>query len=253
MQIEDVLKTLGLNEKEARIYLSLLKLGRDTAYGVALEAGLKRPNTYVVLDDLVRKGFVTKITGYNKLLFAAKSPEEVFADAKERLRLVESKLPELAAIADKPDKKFKILYYEGFDGLGEMFKTSNQRMKGKEILGFYARVIPEQTGKELEEKLFQDLNETRKKLGITMRGITSDDPSLAWYKERIEYFGQKLAWLNPKEYLSDASIEMGDDFIQIASHRYLQGILIENPDIARAMRQIFEIVWNCRAEKEPQK
>lgn len=37
-------------------------------------------------------------------------------------------------------------------------------------------------------------------------------------------------------------IKIGDDFIQIISLRYQQGVHVENPDIARAMGQIFEMV-----------
>lgn len=247
MQISDALKNLGLSEKEARVYVALLKLGRASAYGVADEAGLKKPTTYVILGELMQKGLALKIPRIRKQLFVAKPPDEFFAEAEERLRVAKSVLPELMAMAEKPEQKFRTLHFEGERGMETMFDIINKRAQGKEILGFYAREaegIPE----DLRE-YFHEFNEKRKRLGIRLRGMTPDDPSLAWYKDRLDYFVYTFKFLNPKDYLSDCSIEIGDSFIQIFSLRRLQGIHVENADIAETMRQIFEMLWQCRSEK----
>jgi len=249
MRITEALENLGLSEKEAQVYLALLKLGRASAAGVALEAKLKRPTTYVIVGELMKKGLVLKTPRARKQLFTAKSPEEFFAEAREKLLLAESVLPQIIAISEKPDKKFKVLYYEGISGLLEMYQLCNRQINGKELLGFFARIVPGPGGRELEEKVFDVMNEERRKLGIKTRGLSVDDPSLQHYKEHATELGYQLKWLDPRDYLSDTSIEIGGDFVQISSHRYLQGVHIENPDIANTMRQIFEMVW--ASQKEP--
>lgn len=246
MQITEALRNLGLNEKEARVYVALLKLGRGSAYAVADEAGLKKPTTYVILGELMQKGLVNKIPRMRKQLFAAKPPDEFFAEVEERLRVAKNVLPELVAMLEKPEQKFRTLYFEGEKGMKNMLSLVNQRMKGKEILGFYAKVTPESM--PLEE-YFHEFNEERKRLGIKVRAMTPDDPSLQWYKDRIEYFGHRFKFLSTADYSSNTSIEIGDDFIQIMSLRHFQGVHIENPDIAGTMRQIFEMVWKCRPEQ----
>lgn len=60
MQIIESLESLGLNEKEAKVYTALLQLGRVSAYSVSEKSGLKKPTTYVVLGELVKKGLVSK-------------------------------------------------------------------------------------------------------------------------------------------------------------------------------------------------
>ena len=246
MRIDESLRSLGLNEKEGAVYLALLSLGQTTAYAVAEKSGLKRPTVYVVLDDLRKKGLVLKIPHAKKQVFTAKSPEEFFSEAEDRLRLAKSALPQLLAMAEKPEKNFKTLYYEGEKNVKEVLSNLNRRMQGKEILGFYARET-EEISTEMKE-FFHDWNEEGKQLGVTLRGITPDDPSLQWYKERGEYFGFKMKYVDPKVYLSDCSIEVGDNFVQIFSLRYMQVVLLENPDIASTMRQIFEMVWKSREE-----
>jgi len=246
MRIEESLRNLGLSEKEGAVYLALLSLGQTTAYAVAEKSGLKRPTVYVVLDDLRKKGLVLKVPHAKKQVFTAKSPEEFFSEAEDRLRIAKSALPELLAIAEKPEKNFRTLYYEGEKNVKEVLSNINKRMQGKEILGFYARET-EDISPEFRE-FAHVWNEEGRKLGVTLRGITPDDPSLQWYKERGEYFGHKMKYVDPKVYLSDCSIEVGDNFVQIFSLRHMQVILLENPDIANTMRQIFEMVWKSREE-----
>jgi len=247
MRIEESLRSLGLSAKESEVYLALLSLGQSTAYAVAEKSGLKRPTVYMVLDDLRKKGLVLKIPHAKKQIFTAKSPEEFFSEAEERLRLAKSALPQLLAIADKPEKNFKTLYFEGEQNVKQVLSQIIKRMQGKEILGFYARET-EDISPEMRQ-FFHEWNEEGKQLGVTLRGMTPDDPSLQWYKEREEYFGAKMKYLDPKIYLSDCSIEIGDNFVQIFSLRHMQVVLLENPDIANTMRQIFEMVW--ASQKEP--
>ncbi len=59
----------------------------------------------------------------------------------------------------------------------------------------------------------------------------------------------KIKFVPNEEYDSNVSIEVYDNFVQIISSQYLQGILIDNPDIADTMHQIFEMVWKGRPEK----
>src|SRR3989344_6493164 len=143
MKIEEALGNLGLNEKQAAIYVALIKLGKATAYAIAEEARLKRPTVYVVLGELMQKGLVNKFPREKKQVFTAKPPDELFAEAEERMRLAKSALPELLAIVYKKGPQFRTLYYEGEKGVREMLDLINQRMRGKEILGFYAKVAPE--------------------------------------------------------------------------------------------------------------
>ena len=64
MYLTPFLKNLGLNDKEANIYLALLQLGKSTATKIAKKSGLKRPTTYVIIEQLIDKGFVQKLVNH---------------------------------------------------------------------------------------------------------------------------------------------------------------------------------------------
>ena len=57
MEIQDVLKSIGLDDKEARVYMALLELGTATVHPIANKAEIKRPTTYLILEQLLKKRF----------------------------------------------------------------------------------------------------------------------------------------------------------------------------------------------------
>jgi predicted transcriptional regulator len=74
MEIVDVLKTAGLDEKEAQVYLGLLELGTASVQLIASKAGLKRPTTYLILDSLQAKGMVSIIPRAKKSSLHGREP-----------------------------------------------------------------------------------------------------------------------------------------------------------------------------------
>ena len=247
------LQNLGLNEKEAKCYLALLPLNRATAYMVALRSGLKKPTAYVVLENLVNKGFVLKIPHQDKTKYIAKSPRDCMAMVREKLNAAHEDLPELMAMQKEDDEKVSIAYFEGMDGIEEMYdrmlKTMKQKPSAKRVVsGFYAH---QQDTSEMLKNYWVKLNERFLKNSIRRQSISTKHESLKGYLqvESLKKYGVTMKSLSPEDYSSNISIEVYDDFTQIISHRHLQGVLIENPDIANVIGQIFNLVWKLSKEK----
>ncbi len=60
MVIQQALVDIGLTEKEAAVYLTLLRFGTRPTTFVAHKAGLNRGSAYVALHSLLAKGLVAK-------------------------------------------------------------------------------------------------------------------------------------------------------------------------------------------------
>jgi sugar-specific transcriptional regulator TrmB len=253
MNLMESLINLGLNEKEAKIYLALLQFEKATAYTIATRSGLKKPTAYVILNNLVAKGFALKIPYKENHYFIAKSPKECLALAKEKLYTVEEALPELMAMRKKSDEKASVSYYEGLDGIKEMNRKIISVMKAKPVAerNFVAFYAHQKDTPSFLQKYWIELIEEFDREKIKRRFITTKHPSIAWYlkKEMIRQAGLEVKALSEKDYSSNISIEIYDNFVQIVSHRYIQGILIENPDIADVTRQIFNLVWKLTKEE----
>ena len=63
---EQFLEEIGLSEKEAKIYLALLQVDRDTIQDLATKTGINRTTVYPVLETLQKKGLVSESTGRKK-------------------------------------------------------------------------------------------------------------------------------------------------------------------------------------------
>lgn len=244
MQIIEALQNLGLTEKEAGVYLALLQMGQGSAYAISSKSGIKKPTTYVILDELRQKGLVLKVPRVKKQLFIAKSPEEFFSAAKERLNMAEDVLPEIMAMAEGKKPKVKTLYYEGVSGAKEALNYRIKEMQGKELVGFYASA---QDASPDLVSVFLDWNIRARNTKIRM--IAPEHPSLKpWRDTDTEY--ERIVKVIPfNEYSANISIDIGDTFVRVLAFKELQSVIIENPDVAFTMRQIFEMVWKSRPEK----
>lgn len=247
MELQSALQNLGLNEKEAKVYLALLQSGESSAYQIAKRSGLKKPTTYVILDGLLERRAVRKILKPKAIHYTATDPVDLFVTARNRVAQAETLLPELRALARNDAKVVQTTYYEGLEGIKDMYKNMIEEMKGKECVGFYAHV--KDTPKELAE-YWPELNREIIANNIKRRGVTPIDETTKPYLQYQNIPKQFLhiKGLPKKIYSSNNSIEVYNQFTQIISHRYEQGILIQNPDIANALKQIFEIVWKTANE-----
>lgn len=245
MVLNEALQALGLTEKESAVYIALLQLGRASAYSISEKSGLKKPTTYVILDDLIKKALVYKVPRVRKQLYMARAPEQAFAMAQERLNFAKEKLPELLAFARSERKKVNVMYFEGVNGLKQMLEHRIKEFEGEELVGFYAtdENFDPDNKEEFDQYFKKEWNERMLKLGITMRGVAPDSTALKPYRDVDEKYGRKVKIIPFDKYSSDTAIDVIGDIVRIQDYKNTQGVLLENPDIAKTLRQIFEMVW----------
>lgn len=254
MELLETLENIGLNEKEAKCYLALLPLRQATAYMIALRSGLKKSTAYVVLESLVNKGFALKIPAQDKTNYIAKSPKDCLALAQEKLQAAKETLPELMAMRrESDDEKVSVAYFEGLDGVKEMYAQLLKNMKQfplyeRKLVSFSAH---KQDTSEALQKYWEELNQQFVKSHILRKSITTKHETMESFlqKANLKKYSIQIKAIKPEDYLSSITIDIYGNFTQIVSHRYLQGILIENPDVAHVMGQIFELVWKSTKEK----
>ena len=76
MNIIDQLEKLGLNGRQAKVYLALLQLGTGTAIDIAKATRFKHPTVYDVLDVLKERALVTETFEGGRKLFSAEDPNK---------------------------------------------------------------------------------------------------------------------------------------------------------------------------------
>ncbi len=236
--IIEQLKNVGLNEKQAMIYIALVELGQSTAYSIALRSKIKRPTTYVILEELRRKGLVLKIPHAKKQLFTAKLPEEIFTEQEEKIRRARQILPDLVARVSRENSKARTLCFEGKEGIREALHYKIATLARKEMVCFYAKA----DGGSIPKIYFE--HETKlEKQGTSIRALAPDHQSLKAFRETDKKFIREVAVLPQSIFSPNTTVEVTPDFVRIILHKSHEAVIIENNDFASTLKQIFEMLW----------
>lgn len=245
-KIQKVLREAGLTENEAAVYISLLHSGAASAYRIAEKAGIKPSTTYLTLQNLMTKGLAYSVPRAKKQLFSAKNPRELVSELEDRTARTKRVLPEMLALIPSDTPKINVQYYQGLKGVEDALDYGRKHGRtGKEIVGFYAS--GENTSEdflELSRKYMARLHKT----GTHMRAITPKHASTDEFIGIAEKLQQEMRTVPYKEYSSKVSIEAEEDFVRIILNNWQRALIIDNPELAQTVKQIFEMVWKKSVE-----
>jgi len=75
--MQSYFRDFGLEPKEEKIYLTCLALGPSPASIIAERAAIKRPTTYLILENLVKEGYISQSSRNGVIQFSAVDPEDL--------------------------------------------------------------------------------------------------------------------------------------------------------------------------------
>ncbi|PIR48595.1 hypothetical protein COU80_02695 [Candidatus Peregrinibacteria bacterium CG10_big_fil_rev_8_21_14_0_10_55_24] len=239
------LTELGLSEDEARVYLALLELGGSYVSAVAKKAKVHRVVCYKILDDLTRKGLVSAFTKNGMKHYAVTSPEIIVQKQEERLRKAQDLLPELLSLTNALAYKPKIEYYEGVEGIKNIFEDT--LLAEEEILGYTnLAAIP----KVVPQAFIRNFAERKISKGIKTRMLSPNLPEAitylkTYYPREYDLSLTEVLFVNPKQYFFEYEINIYGNKVSIFSLNpdELIGMILESNVYANTQRAIFQLAW----------
>lgn len=238
-----ILQNIGFNEKESKVYIALSELGNATVTQIALRSKLKRSITYVILEDLIKKGFASIVPGTKVNLYAAENPQNIFSNFKDRINSFKDALPIFLAIYNKSLYKPKISYYEGKEGVLEIY---NKLYKEKPVyyitsLKNIAKYLPDEVESWLNSK--KDTQTNNKHL------YANTDYERNYVEKKIKLkklkrSDNKYRFL-PPGLIFDINISLfGDNKVELTCfENHLFSIVIESKAVYNSMKTIFDLLW----------
>jgi len=151
-------------------------------------------------------------------------------------------LPKLNALRQGTREKVNVSYYEGLEGIKQASDYNLKENQGKEMVGFYAHV------EGMPEELLPYFDEYGKRLntlGITVRAVAPESPSLSRYRKVDKNLGRDVKVVPKEEYSSIVALETVGETTKLTDLKNLQALVIENAEVAKTVRQIFEMVWRA--------
>ena len=234
MELE-ILEEFGLNEKESRIYVTLLKEKSCNASRLAKLTNLNRTTAYLELDNLLRLGLVSYVIKDSRRYYQAASPEKLLEILDTKKAKIESILPMLKGL-HKSSQSFKIETYEGKGGIKTFYNDILNN--AGEVLVFGA------TGKAIEILKFSYPHFLKKFMKANIRERALANMQAKKIMEAHPKSHIQVKYL-PKKYKADVTTVIYDNKIAIQSlHKdNIYVVVISDELLYKSYKNYFEFMW----------
>lgn len=235
MQTIDILKSIGLTEKEAKVYLVLLELHDTLPSIIAKKAQLKRPTTYVVLEQLVQKGLVSHMKRNGILSYRAVDPKFLLEDLENKTTKLKEAIPELQSL----NRKFGIFpqmsVFEGIEGIIQIMEDTLTTSTGLLCWANPTIVM------SLLKDYYPSYVKKKVRKGIWLKGIFCYDEIGLEFRKRSSQELREVHLIPMEKFPFKNEINIYDDKVAIISHQDEVGVIIQNQNIADTQRAIFNL------------
>jgi sugar-specific transcriptional regulator TrmB len=244
--LESEIKKSGLSDKEAKVYLALLELGQAPPSEVASYSGVNRATTYVILEELRKRGLATSFEKSKKIHFAAEPPERLknlFEIEKEKLENnfsdLKNILPDLEKLYESRGERPKVRFFDGIEGIKsireDIFKTRAKNME---------EIVPLD---ESHKDFPPSKEDHREKMSIKLRGVNfrviyTSKKGKIWPK--IKGINESVKFVKPDFLpLSSEIVLFGNKTIIVVSKKKKFGVVLEDESITNTIRSVFNLLW----------
>lgn len=244
MELAEVLEKIGLTEKQAKVYLALLELGTASVQSIAGKADLKRPTTYLLLDELQKKALVSQVPRAKKTLFLAETPEHLLTELNRKQDLVKNFLPQLLALHNAQKEKPQVQLFTGRQGVRQIY----EQIFSSNSVWFFG------TTKEiskLDRKLLLEFVKRVRDQRLAVRDFLTRSPEdLAYAREAEKGENYEIRFLPAgKEFPTDSAL-FGEKVVFFSFSPQVFALLIKSREISHSLRSLYELAWQ-QAESLP--
>lgn len=238
MNLISIVKNIGLNSKEAAVYLACLELGSSSVADIAKRAHINRVTAYDILEKLLKKGMINFLTKRNKRFFDATDPRDIAAEIKRRATAFRGALPELQRLRGDAVHP-RVRYFEGLNGIKTIYEdtlTSKTDIlnysNSAEIRSHWPNYDEEYVKQRVKHKIF-------------LRGISPDDEHGQFVQQHDKENFREIRLVPHNKFTFTNEINIYDDKVAITSFKDepLIGMIIESMEIANTQRDIFKMAW----------
>lgn len=244
-KVKDFLSEYGFNEKQINIYLACLELGSSGVTEIARKAGNKRPGTYLILNDLVKKGLVDLMQEKDKTRYFAQNPKKIFQKLENLQEEKDVVLSQLLNVYKNKKLKPTVNVFDDYrtyeklsDDVREFVKSGKEALyfgnsefffKNQTKSGLWFRVMKHKGTKCREiivgsSKVLGEFVEKVLELGNPNYQVKIFDKPVYPIETEFGIWGNKL-------------------YLFSGTGKELYTIVVENSQIINTHKAIFELMW----------
>lgn len=239
MSLVKFLNSIGLDEKNQKVYLALLKLTDAPGSLVAKKASLPRTTTYHQLEKLINLGLVSTYRNKGVKRFVAENPGKIKGILEGKLAQFDKYLPELQDVPFEKKQKTNLRLFEGVEGRRQLIEEElNCREKLVRSIGSVRDLRKVQGGSIGFSK-----RRMAKKVFSKCLRPQDDEFAKGWLQSQTKEL-REVRLLPDKVNLS-GMIFIYDNKLAVISPEQEEGIgfLVESESLSRSMKSMFDALW----------
>lgn len=247
MVLDDVslslLQKTKLTEKQSRVYLATLQLGKAVVSEIAHLAEIKRPITYVILEELIADGYVTAVPDSKKQMYTAVDPNALATELERTAHDFHDMLPYLRAQQRKAGKPY-VTYYSGVEGARRAFSQIRRPKEARYALSIQKAV--QKVPQEVERWKKTYLSGKARPGGKHLLTDTHEDRI---YGEVIGRAEQVVRYVTPGKELA-MDLALVDNVVYLtAFDQEIHVTVIESPELYRSLCLMYDLAWEAAKEE----
>lgn len=240
---EKYLQDIGLNEKEALIYVSLLQVDNVSVLELSKKTGINRSTTYVILDSLSKKGLVSEIQISKKIHYQAEPPErlETYVERQrvnldEQAKRLKDVIPQLKSVKREMGERPIIKYFDGREGVISALENYFEQAKsGGESYAIYSRDLIDQIFTEAEKQKFKKIRVGKDLYSKAIYTFSKGDLPTATNGTQ--------ARINDSKYPIYCDIGIYNDEVRINTlSKSISAMVIKNSDFAETLKSLINYI-----------
>ena len=246
---ERLVELLGINDLEAKIYLTLLKHGPSTILDLAEETGIARSSIYNYLGGLKELGLITEQDKNNKHYLTASSPvsfdgilDKKEKDIQKNRHQLEKFLPELLKAHNKSNGRVKVAIYDNLVTVRNLYKEAINT-SDKIIRMIYSVDKMRENVPDEERTAF---TQNRLKAGVTARTIYNSSKPLE-LKDKDQKYLRRSKWISQDKVSFNFDLLLYDDVVAFINydgekHRPL-AVVTKSQAMANSWKTVFDFMF----------
>ncbi len=244
--IEKILKQIGFDDNEVKIYIKLLEKSPTSVRSLAEDSGIGRGTVFNILKKFISEGIASYYHKGKGKFFAAEDPailKNFLKKKKDAIlnqqKAVEKIIPELKSVYSSYSRKPIVKYFEGSKEASDMLCDVLNAVSKEKNKEYY--VYSTKGKRQIIYEDFPDFSKQRIKAGIKVKAIAiGGGGELRGLDER--------KWLSKKEPVNSSYMVIYASkisFVTLDKQGTPVGVIIEDRASAETQKMIFKRLWQA--------
>jgi sugar-specific transcriptional regulator TrmB len=234
----DLLKKAGLRNRQAKVYLALLLLGNGTVSQIAAKTDYKRPIIYVILEELISKGYVIKLKSRKINTYNASKPTEILNDLKNTTKDFSEMMPYFLSFIKKGEKQPKIEFITKKERIWRIYENVIYD-KNHYVITSYLN-LEYCFNKSLIDWIELNKNKVKK---LNSKQLISNNPKDIEVGQAFQKYNQQIRILKDIKSIDFDIIFSQDKMIITSIKKEFFAVSLESKQLVETFKLLFEIIW----------